>query len=208
MVGASNGKPGWWITGGGGCQSGLRFGLWERRKYLSDRVTHLNKTHKNDHMETITDSQSARMLTLAAYLLGVKLMCKHLRSELRGREYFHFYLYTLWVFLFFNTSCHTVKVSCGGSTRNCFWTVAFLKSDQLEFRHNVLVRSRSNCLRSRSRSSNLTCAARKTSWGSGSGNTLLSVPAFCSNTDNTNTRPPFKWRHILLWLQNPQWKLC
>lgn len=93
MVGASNGKPGWWITGGGGCQPGPRFGLWEPRKILSDRVTHLNKTHKNDHMESITDSQSARMLTLAAYLLGVKLMCKHLRSELRGREYFHFYLF-------------------------------------------------------------------------------------------------------------------
>lgn len=78
-------------------------------------------------METITDSQSARMLTLAAYLLGVKLMCKHLRSELRGREYFHFFTSTHCGFLFFNTSCHTVKVSCGGSTRNCFWTVAFLK---------------------------------------------------------------------------------
>lgn len=42
MVGASNGKPGWWITGGG-CQSGLRFGLWELLKILSDRVTQSNK---------------------------------------------------------------------------------------------------------------------------------------------------------------------
>lgn len=56
-------------------------------------------------METIRDSQSARMLTLATYLLGLKLMCKHLRSELRGREYFHFLPlffnpYTLWLFCF------------------------------------------------------------------------------------------------------------
>lgn len=65
MVGASNGKP------GGGCQTGPRFGLWELRKILSDRVAQFafqTKTHKNDHMQTITDSQAAPMLTLTAYL--------------------------------------------------------------------------------------------------------------------------------------------
>lgn len=43
---------------------------------------------------------------------------------------------------------------------------------------HVLVRSRPSCARSRLRSSNFTCDARKTSWGSGSGKALLSVPAF------------------------------
>lgn len=92
-------------------------------------------------METITDSQSARMLTLAAYLLGGKLTCKHLRSELRGRDYFHFYLCVVVFFffftsthsVFFNTSCHTVKVSCGGVHKDLFLDRCVSnKSDQLE----------------------------------------------------------------------------
>lgn len=66
MDGARNGKP------GGGRQTRSRFGLWDLLKVLSDRVAQSafqTKPPKNDHMETITASQSAPMLTLAAYLL-------------------------------------------------------------------------------------------------------------------------------------------
>lgn len=56
----------------GNQEGDARLGLWELLKILSDRIAQSafqTKTHKNDHMETITDSQSAPMLTLAAYLL-------------------------------------------------------------------------------------------------------------------------------------------
>lgn len=75
----------------------------------------------------------------------------------------------------------------------------FKWSEKSELRHDVLVRSRPNCLRSRSRSSNLTCAARKTSWGSGSGNTLLSVPAFYLNTAKY-THTTTNWGHRNVWV--------
>lgn len=51
----------------------------------------------------------------------------------------------------------------------------------------IPARSLPICLTSLVRSSNLTWAARKTSWGSGSGNTLFSVPAFWWKQPDHNT---------------------
>lgn len=128
MVGASNGKP------GGGCQTRPRCGLWELRKILSDRVAQSvfqTKTHKNDHMETITDSQSAPMLTLAAHLLWRKLMHKQQSSWAEKNIFFFYFLKRMPALLdcFFNgsclMSCIKQKGQLWGSPRIGFWTIMF-----------------------------------------------------------------------------------
>lgn len=129
MVGASNGKP------GGGCQTRPRCGLWELRKILSDRVAQSvfqTKTHKNDHMETITDSQSAPMLTLAAHLLWRKLMHKQQSSWAEKNIFFFYSLKRMPALLdcFFNGSCPKTERSAVGFPKDRFLDHYVLNTNQ------------------------------------------------------------------------------